>query len=309
MKKKEKILIVMYAILTFFVIIQTVSRIHADYITELTINFYISQGLTPYIDFFEFHPLLQNMPLSYLFQLPLSLKSILWLHELLAVMGVLLSTFLVFLLAKKCSLSHPHFASMIFLAGYTGLSFTFTKYEFWSMLFVLIFLVFSNPIIRGIILALLLVTNPMTISGAVLMGCVYLYLLFKREKLKSCSLFFLGVSLGVLIILWLFRDIPALIMYNSIFTFNMNLAHLYSSSWKAVLFFSVPFSIPIIIMGLYASLKISKQDERALLASVFTVVFLLQIVYLNLAYGLFSRIKLPALLPALGVMVIFIAWY
>ena len=308
-KEKKYVILLIYSILGILTVLQAGSQNSTDYIVEILDNYYISQGMIPYVDFFEHHPVFQNTILSPLFNIPLSLKSILFLYELLAIIGVFFSAYLVFLIAKKCEFKYPHAASILFLAGYTGMSISFFRYEYWSMIFLLFFLLFSHPFLKGLFLGLLIVTSPITLFAALAMGGWYTFRNILQQKWKELFVIVSGVTTSILFWRILLYKIPLKLQYEYIFSFNSKVAHLYSLPWKEVLFFTLILSVPILLAGAYSSIRLWKTNERAQLATIFTIVFITQIILMNIVYGFFSRIKLPALIPVLGILIIFIAWY
>ena len=304
-------LLALYVAFGVLVLMQAFTYPFADQNTELYDNYFISRGLVPYIDFFEHHPLFQNILLSPIFLLTDGSTSVLIGYELLAIAGVFFCAWLVFKIAVKNGLKNPHAASLLFLAGYTSLTVAFLRYEFWSMLFLLAFFAVSHRFWKGVFIVFLGATSPIVIFSAGAMGAVYAMSMLRKNKRE-----FLWLCLGgiVAFVAWrlLHHNISFASMYYAIFTFNNLVGNLpgYALSWQEVTFFTLFIVIPIILMSIPILWKEwIKKNETAVLTTVFSLVFVLQIIAMNIVYGVFTRIKLPAPLPLIALLIVFAAGY
>ncbi|MBI4145265.1 hypothetical protein HY493_03590 [Candidatus Woesearchaeota archaeon] len=271
-------------------------------------NFLISEGFTPYVDFFEHHPLFQNFLLAPVFWTGNFTLAFL-IYHLLGLAGVALTAWLVYRIACRNGFRNPHSASLFFLVGYTGLIVPFLRYEFWSMLFLLGFFAFSHPFIRGLSLALLGATSPIVFFATGAMAAVYYVTTFLHDR-KAALIAFGGSLTGVIFWLALHRDIPLSAIYYAVVTFNNTVGHLYAVPWQEVTFFTFVFVLPILALALLPMLRAAQaRKDLAVLGLVFMTVFILQIITMNFVYGPFSRIKLPAPIPILVLAIIFLATY
>lgn len=301
-------LVLIYTAIGILLIIQAFTHPFTDYPVELMDNFLIAEGFTPYVDFFEHHPLLQNFILSPVFWVG-NPTATFFAYHVLGLVGVALATWLVYRIAHRNRFRNPHVAAIFFLVGYTGLIMPFLRYEFWSMLFLLMFFTFAHPFVRGLSLALLGATSPIVLFATGTMAAVYYVTAFLKER-KTALIALTGSMTGVAFWLLFHRGIPFSAIYYAIVTFNNKAGYLYAAPWQEVVFFTLVFVIPVLALALLPMLRAARaRNELAVLGLVFMAVFVLQIVVMNVAYGPFSRIKLPAPLPILALAVIFLAMY
>ncbi|HSU72806.1 MAG TPA: hypothetical protein VLJ21_03075, partial [Candidatus Binatia bacterium] len=202
----DKRLVLLYAAIGMLLLLQAFTHPLTDYPVELMDNFLIAEGRTPYVDFFEHHPVLQNFILSPAFLLARPATAFM-LYHVLGLIGVGLCAWLVYRIASRNGFRNPHVASLFFLVGYTGLITPFLRYEFWSMLFLLCFFAFEHPFVRGLSLALLGATSPIVVFAAGAMAAVYYVTTFLKDK-KTAGIAFVGSLTGVTFWLFLHRDIP-----------------------------------------------------------------------------------------------------
>jgi len=301
---EKKFLLVLYLSIIAVGIVQAFTHPFVDQSVELLDNYFIFQGMTPYVDFFEHHPLLQNFLLSPVFWLTGPSGFALLAYRILAFIGVLFSAWLVYMIAKR-NFANPHAASLFFLAGYTGLVIGFLRYEFWSLLFLLLFLYFQKPFWRGLALAGLGATSPIVVLATIALGLAYVASL---RKFKPAAFAIGGGLLGLVIWRIVHWNIPVAAMYEAIVIWNNKLGAAYALPFLEVFFFSliyVGISLIAAAPGAIAGLRKWKPD--AVLASVFVATFITQVILMNVVYGMFTRVKLPAFLPVLGVLAIFVA--
>ena len=299
-------LVLLYAAIGILLVFQGFTHAFTDYPVELIDNFLLAEGKTPYVDFFEHHPVFQNYLLSPVLWL-LNPATAFVVYHVLGLIGVAVCAWLVYRIAAKNKFANPHVASLFFLVGYTGLISPFLRYEFWSMFFLLGFFAFSHPFARGLFITFLGATSPIVFFAAGAMAAVYYVTTFLKDK-KAAFISLAGSVMGVLFWLLLHRDVPLDLMYRLIVTFNSSIGHLYAVSWQEATFFTFIFVLPVLALALMPMLKAAKsKNEFAVLGLVFTAVFVLQIITMNFVYGPFSRIKLPAPIPILALAVIFLA--
>jgi hypothetical protein len=305
----KHVLLALYVALGLLAVVQSLTHPFTDQSVETLDSFLLSKGLTPYVDFFEHHPVLNNFLLAPVFWLTGPSTSALVVDTFLGLVGVFFAAWLVFKIARDSRLPNPHAASLFFLVGYTSLVMPFLRYDFWSMLFLLCFFAFRHPFLRGLFIVLCCATSPIVLFAAGAVGGVYLISTFIKNKREAM----LAVGGGIVsIVFWLLlhRNVPFSLLYHFIFAFNNKVASLYLTSWQEVVFFTLIFALPLLALALWQMVpRWKKSDTTATLALIFTTVFVLQIVAMNVVYGAFSRIKLPAPLPLIGLLTVFIAGY
>ncbi|HSU72819.1 MAG TPA: hypothetical protein VLJ21_03140, partial [Candidatus Binatia bacterium] len=98
--------------------------------------------------------------------------------------------------------------------------------------------------------------------------------------------------------------------YSLMVTFNNKIGYLYAVSWQEATFFTFIFVLPVLALAVLPMFRTAKsKNEFGVLALVFATVFVLQVVAMNVVYGPFNRVKLPAPIPVLALAVIFLATY
>ncbi|MBN2368412.1 hypothetical protein JXC34_05320 [Candidatus Woesearchaeota archaeon] len=296
-----------YVFLGLLVILQTTSRVFTDPIAQMLDSYWISTGLIPYIDFFEHHLLLENYILSTVFLITGQSAAAILVFAFLSVLGVFFCAFLVYSIAKRERFKNPHAASWVFLAGYTGLTMSFLRYDFWAILFALLFFWFRKPFLKGATLFLLFTVNPVTVLGSLALGAYYTirYFLKSRKKLYA----FISGGFLSMILWWLIHiKIPLTTIYYYVFEINNIMAGDFKNGIMEIIFFSAFFIIPLIVFGGYFIWK-TRKKEFSSTALLFISAILLQVFVMNLKYGFFTRVKMPALVPVLAILTIFIACY
>jgi len=296
-----------YGILAILLVFQAFTHEYVDEHTFMTDAYFVSQGLVPYHDFFEHHPVFFLYLIAPIFSLTGASPAAIIVMRALSIIGVLACAWLVHAIAKRHGLRNPHVASLIFLAGYTGLPVAFVRYDFFAMLFLLLFLYFRGLFLRGFFLTLLASLSPVTFLAAFVVWCYECFNAL-RTGIGNAA-FFIGGSV-LASVLWLAVQWKTgfALMYYYVVTFNNLAAPLYAVSWQEVVFFSLFFVLYVVLIGGFLALRRRRTSkDLAVPVLLFAAVFILQILAMNLLAGFGSRLKLPAPIPMMAAFTIFFA--
>ncbi|MBI4139469.1 hypothetical protein HY483_00735 [Candidatus Woesearchaeota archaeon] len=302
MGRTSAIFILMYFVFFSLAVIQGFHQSLIDEQQMLMISYWISEGKIPYTDFFEHHIVFNNYLFAPLFWIFGKGSALIVAIHIINILFVFCSAWLVWCIAKKNNFLYPHAASIVFLAGYTGIPFAILRSESLVLLFLLLFFFFSNHLLRGIFMALLIGTTPLMIIPGIIVGSVYgIFLL--RHNLRSLLFFIFGALLGGLFWLLVFFHVSFQSMYWFVFTYNNLISKIYSLPWQEVFFFTFFFTVPLIVMGAYLAWTSAREgNEYAVLCLIFVLIFILQTIFWNVQFGPWTRIKLPNALPVIGIL-------
>ena len=307
-QKHFMIYLAVYVALTFLLIIQVFTHPQFDGDDFLSADYFISQGLAPHVDFFDAHPLFTNYFFAQIFWLTGSSPSSLILLSLLDIILTLFCAYLCSAIAKKNSFRNPHVASILFLSSYTAVGFFFQRYDFAAMLGILLFFWFEKPFLRGLTLGFLILLSPITFFAAGVMGLAYLFQTFREHKKKLAPII-VGLLLSLLIWRLVQYQTPLAAMYQDIFVFNGSLGSYYPVPFLEFFFFTGIFEISALLFGTVIIYRKWRESKFVSLAAVFVAAMLFQILMMNIVYGLFTRLKMPALVPITVLMIILISDY
>ena len=180
MNKKLKWKII-YSVIFLYLLVQAFSQSFTDEFVYTRVGYFMSKGLIPYIDFFEHHALFYYVfyvPIFILFR-PHVVQIAL---RIISVLFSMISAYLFFNIVKKNKIKSPHYATLLFLLGYTGLPISFLRNEFFAMLCLLLYFYFDNTLLKSISLALFGSSSIMFAMTGVLLFIYNLYLAYKQKK-------------------------------------------------------------------------------------------------------------------------------
>ncbi len=305
---KKYALLLCYLALTIILVVNAFTHFQQDGDGFISTTFFISQGLVPHQDFFSPHPLFQNYLLAPLSWLAGQSPSILTIYNLLAIVLVLICARLTYTIAKRNGFQNPHAASLLFLAGYTAVTSYFLRYDFWEVLFLLLFFWFKKPLWKGFMLGLLLLMTPVFVFPTGILISTYLLTNFWHDKKKAIEPS-LGIALGIVLVALVHIRIPISALIYDVIQWNSALGNYYGVPWMEAVFFSLVYIMAALIIGGIVIFKYLRTKNIALLAASYTSAYVIQIVLMNIVYGPFTRVKLPAAVPIIALMVIFAAYY
>src|SRR4030042_1128917 len=301
--KKNKILIIIgYTLLFLINLIQSFSQLYTDENTYIKVGYFMSKGLIPYVDFFEHHALFYfvfYLPIFTIFSPVISQIIIRIISSIL----IFLSTFIVYKIVEKNNLGNPHYASLFFLLGYSGLPINFLRNEFFASFVLLLYFYFDNKIVKGILLAVFGSASIMFLPVAIILA-IYIFYRLSVKRLKKSLDLFVGLLIGSIPFLLFMIKVPARTLYYNLITVNQLLGKLRTYQWYQVIFFSQILSTPYIIFGIYGLVKkrrkLLAQESIILLIGIYSI-----IVVSSIMSGGLQKLKLPSYLPALFIFSLF----
>ena len=297
---KKKVIVFLYIMLSLAVCFRAFSRAFTDQLF-LQQSYFISQGFTPYTDFFSHHFLIHSFMYAPVFWIFKSVTSRLYFFLAVSIIGILFSAWLIYKISGKNGFKNPHIASLLFLSSIAAVPNIVVRSDFFILLILLGFLYTKKQFLRGLFVALIITSNivwtvPLSIA-------MLLYCWTGQFKKKQVFRIIAGMLTGVLFWSAVHNAIDWSSIYFWVFTFNAKISDIYYVSFNTLVIFTLAV-FPIIILAMLLSKNHSKNSDTTFITSLL-ILSLLQTIFLNIIFGFPTRFRMYEYIPLIAIACIY----